>query len=613
MPISVPCPHCHKKWKLKDEYAGKRIKCPNAECGQPITIPAAGSEPVAEPVSPPARVARPAAKPAAKASAGPSAEELRAEAERLAAAMLNEEPEKKDDEPEAVKQFEYECTFCSHKWMLPVTQQGKNVLCPDCKARQRIPEKKEVKADWRDPNAQRPSLARGPELPKDLLDQQTKNVNIGSLVQAGAIPEAEVEPLPLGTKLKRAALVFSILGAMAFGAFMLFRGNAERKDNKLYEQAVASIADIKDDGGMPKPQAALFRAAYNTAAGEASIRLNDKTKVKDALGYFNKARQDLEESPKSLERDFLLGDLAVSVLNLGGTPQQVVEELRINWKPDLQLGNKPRFTGNGNDVQAELRRVLLALKADGKAADLDFRLSVARRVARALIAMGQLDTLTEILSQGFGDAELPEARLHIAYEKLKAGQSGATPGEEAIPNLDNRYQAVIGPDAVAAAKKSGGTEPKLQALALVAELSNDSKSAVAAALELAERDRAAIGKGISPLLLIRLNFWAGRSGEKGFTELIPDANLQALAEAAHLQGRIAANPSAKTDTASLPRPPAGQAAVGQALSALAASRQNARTTKDKKAAKEYEGWAAGTFQPAGLLGLVLGLQDPQEK
>jgi len=37
--ISFPCPQCTKPLKVKDELAGKRVKCP--ACGQPIAVPAA--------------------------------------------------------------------------------------------------------------------------------------------------------------------------------------------------------------------------------------------------------------------------------------------------------------------------------------------------------------------------------------------------------------------------------------------------------------------------------------------------------------------------------------------------------------------------------------------
>lgn len=55
MPISVSCPACSASFKVKDEFAGKRAKCP--KCGGPIVVPAAsagfefvGDEPAPTPV-----------------------------------------------------------------------------------------------------------------------------------------------------------------------------------------------------------------------------------------------------------------------------------------------------------------------------------------------------------------------------------------------------------------------------------------------------------------------------------------------------------------------------------------------------------------------------------
>src|SRR5213080_944712 len=41
MPISVTCDGCGKSLKVKDEWAGKRGKCPT--CGKTFAIPAAGA------------------------------------------------------------------------------------------------------------------------------------------------------------------------------------------------------------------------------------------------------------------------------------------------------------------------------------------------------------------------------------------------------------------------------------------------------------------------------------------------------------------------------------------------------------------------------------------
>ena len=44
MAIEFSCPKCKKKLKVKDELAGKKIKCPG--CGSPAAVPAAAAEKV---------------------------------------------------------------------------------------------------------------------------------------------------------------------------------------------------------------------------------------------------------------------------------------------------------------------------------------------------------------------------------------------------------------------------------------------------------------------------------------------------------------------------------------------------------------------------------------
>ncbi len=44
MPIDVECPHCHRKFRVPEKYAGKRVKCP--KCEGAITIAAAEQPPV---------------------------------------------------------------------------------------------------------------------------------------------------------------------------------------------------------------------------------------------------------------------------------------------------------------------------------------------------------------------------------------------------------------------------------------------------------------------------------------------------------------------------------------------------------------------------------------
>lgn len=49
MPITAQCDSCTAKFKVKDELAGKKVKCP--KCSKPFTIKPVGSKPKPKPVS----------------------------------------------------------------------------------------------------------------------------------------------------------------------------------------------------------------------------------------------------------------------------------------------------------------------------------------------------------------------------------------------------------------------------------------------------------------------------------------------------------------------------------------------------------------------------------
>src|SRR4051794_30681785 len=77
MPIPVSCPSCSATFRVKDEYAGKRAKCP--KCGEPLTIPTAiqAAETLLEPPSVPAQpvAAGPASAGRPKSAQVPTADE----------------------------------------------------------------------------------------------------------------------------------------------------------------------------------------------------------------------------------------------------------------------------------------------------------------------------------------------------------------------------------------------------------------------------------------------------------------------------------------------------------------------------------------------------------
>lgn len=86
MAIAFRCGECKKKLKVKDEHAGRRIKCP--ECGAKVEVPAASSEdldeaapaePEDEPAPPPRKARGDTAKRARPVAARPAPKEEEAE------------------------------------------------------------------------------------------------------------------------------------------------------------------------------------------------------------------------------------------------------------------------------------------------------------------------------------------------------------------------------------------------------------------------------------------------------------------------------------------------------------------------------------------------------
>ena len=201
MPIETACPHCAKKYRLKDELAGRRATCSNPDCRQHFTVPGSSA---------PAEKARPAA------PKKPLEDRSHLEAEALAAALFGDDPTAGTGAV-AEQTVEVVCGMCDHKWAEAASKVGKNVICPECKHRQKIVERKIVKADWRDPHADRPGGARGPELPEELKAQRATQAHFESLKQAGAVAD-DLEPVPLTAKLKWVALGIAGVVVLALGA-----------------------------------------------------------------------------------------------------------------------------------------------------------------------------------------------------------------------------------------------------------------------------------------------------------------------------------------------------------------------------------------------------------
>ncbi len=632
MPIDTACPHCGKKYRLKDELAGRRATCSNPDCRQHFNVPKPKIE-----------------------------DRALIEAEALAAALFGEDANAGQGAA-AEQQIEIVCAMCDFKWNEPSSKIGKNVICPDCKHRQKIPERKVKKADWRDPNADKPGGARGPELPEELKAQQTKQVQFESLKDAGAV-EDDREPVPLWAKLKWAFVGVALLLAVVVGVVVYLGNRRDGKENQFMVEALKELPEYKDDGPMAKGQPALCRALLLMSAGEYSARSDSKEKLKEALGQFGSARAELEKAPKSPERDLLIGELVLALLSLGGNEEQVSREAKIRWSAQDFQAEKTRIGGDSGNVQTELRRVLSLLKNETRFEDLDIRLSIVRRLARELTKAGKPELLQEILTQAFTDAEFPEASAQVALESLKAGASpdkiqpiaevlkttiGAaggfnptpisaqvlwqklgTPGAPAVvgppgPGETSRYVRLAavganlsqknGAEALAIATRPGQLDDRVLALAMIAEQSTEPLSAVDATLELADKERAGFTKTTPQYALLRIAISAAKAGQMDKAEkvwgLLADEGLRAWAKADCQRWKLAANPKQKAEMPTADRPDdAAKLRVSAAFQALAVARHNAAESGDRGPAKEYETWGKGNLRGFGLAGLALGLQD----
>ena len=334
MPIDTRCPHCQKAYRLKDEFLGRKVKCPNPECQKPFAVVPVEAAP----------------KPAAAKKPAVTAEQ---DAEALAAAMFNDNSG--PAAPGDTRTVEMACANCDHKWAVPFEKKGKNVICPECNFLQKVPDKKEKKIDWRDPNADRPSMAKGEEVPEDLRKQMSRDVGTGALVEAGVIKE-EIEPLPLAVKLQRIAVVLGAVAALAVVVLYFLNSRQAGKEQRFMDEALAEVEKITDEG-MTKGQPPLLKALLLTAAAEHALRNDSPDQRKLAAERFGVARQLLEQQPRSPERDVLLGELAVLIPKFGGDDEQIGKELRLRWQP-AGRGAGAQLTAGLGDVQTELLRVL---------------------------------------------------------------------------------------------------------------------------------------------------------------------------------------------------------------------------------------------------------------
>lgn len=635
MPIAFDCPYCHTPYRLRDELAGKRAKCKNPACGQLLAIPQPNV------AGPPGANGKP--KP-------PSS----AEVEAAALAALADEAR---EEAPAAATIAMTCVACEHKWTEPVEKAGKNVLCPDCQTRQKVPIPKDPsKRDWR-AGPEGPSLAKQNfEQPADVMNAEAKLVSGEALKKAGATNE-EFEPIPLKRKAMWAAVVLAPLLLVGGGVWYGLKAWKGRGQDRFMEQALAGWeADGKE---LPPAEQPVCAAVLHLAAGEYELAQDrDRGKALErAASHFVKARAALQQAPAKddprrttgPERAAAAAELAVAQVALGGTDADVNDSARYRWVPEVV--NRPlRANEKPKTVHEELSRTLPLLQA----ADPDLKLAVLRRLARPLVKAGQAGLAADLPVMLFADADKAEARAWVALEtfrlepasdrprqvadelrgQLEKGAGGGPayqllskvagpekgPAPTPLPGQLNEpgRLALIGhllltdraAEALEVARRADATPGgRLRGLILYAEWGPDPGAAAEAAAGFVKKDA-----GAPPFAVLRMVQLAAAAGKadaaRALAEAIADEGLRAWARGEVI--RCGSTPSASAraeDDAAEAKDNPKDARAGQAWGRFWLARHNTRVSgdggKEGAAVNLWPAWA----KPFGLAGIALGLKD----
>lgn len=642
MAIDAKCPFCSKGYRLKDDLLGKKVTCANKECRKLFTVEASATSPVNSPISSPQAATRAPAK---------------FDAEEMAAAALNDDP---DDIPEDQKTIALTCIMCDHHWSVAWSMQGKNALCPECKHRQKVPlQEKGKKGGWRDRNV--PEGAKT-EVLTDVTSTRDNKMVSGETLRATGVIKEEFEALPTSIYVKWTAIIAIPLVLIAFGIVFFLKSRSEKK----VEQELVNWQNILDSEDLkPLP---LYQATLRIALGEYEARLGQSQKDRDkAIEYFTGALANLSSAARTSDREYLYFELAIAILYLGGTGEDVQEKRRINWLPQPPTArasvrpNPAELEG----VQGQLRRVLTGLRETR--ADFDTRCAITRRLTHELIARDQVEVIRSSIPALFSEAEIYEADAQIGLECVRAKKSDlareigenlkkslATPnpppfqppgsvqalwnlleikgpalvpapsGSEITDSTRWAYTAIYSiqrndSELLAVLNRAGKADSKLRAIALAAEWTEPPGQFIDLADrvlrdELARRDP---NSNLSQGALLRLAQIAARAGaaEKAedFVKPMIDDHLKAFARAEILRNKLAFDRGqlAKDDDAPIPDDlDPKKLKLGPAWGRLVLARHNAARTRDRNLRNTYsKNWPKGIIAPFGQIGVDLGLQD----
>ena len=294
---------------------------------------------------------------------------------------------------------------------------GKQTPCPnaECKRIVKVPLLKADKPkDWRavDPRAPIAALMKdGTQAPPDNAwsTSQKTRVSTDALIEADAIPIQKI-PLTRRDWIRRGILAALALSVVGGGGWYFMTSRSSSKIEGPLNEAVAQA----NSNPKLKPAAAayIFRGAgeFHGMRGKAPL----------ALDNFNFARARFgEKMQPDSDRDTVLISVALSLIDLGGTPKNEEDESRVDWAT----------------VQKNLGQLLASLSS------IPAKQTGMREVGSRLIAKDQGDIAVALASQLAqpepGAARSPLDAQHIAFlcataQAAEAGTIRPLPGAKKV-------------------------------------------------------------------------------------------------------------------------------------------------------------------------------------
>ncbi|HEY7153138.1 MAG TPA: hypothetical protein VH575_04165 [Gemmataceae bacterium] len=399
MPIKFTCPHCKRAMVVPDSLAGKKGRC--KACQKILTVPNPAT------AKPPAKGQPNAAAPKIETPAPAPPPPRPADVEAEAAALFADEP--KTEEPVEVKNIELNCPFCDEPIHFPVGLAGKREPCPECRRIIKVPElvKKEPK-DWRKADQRGPAGARLPDQPAlegAWGSSEAGRVGRKTLEEVGVIAKTK-PPRTLWQKVRWPAAgvtAFFLVVGLSWGGYRWWvqRG---------IERALKEALDYAASPNAVKEVGATGQAALYMGAGEFYLRSKTVDNKDGPAGEVNKqigkAITTLQAARSDDERDAVLTDLALALVELGGPEAEAHKGLRLSWQK-----TQPLLATVLNPVPNPFH-------------DPEARREAVRAVCQRLIERGETKRVLQLVNQVYSEPndEQAAALSVVGVELFKAGK-----------------------------------------------------------------------------------------------------------------------------------------------------------------------------------------------